>query len=147
MYTLILILTIIVCVALTFIVLIQKPKGGGIASNFSGGSQIMGVKRTNEIVEKATWGLAIALLVITLSSNLFISSSDNSGEQSVIQEQIDNGDLPEALPFQPAAPATAPITKIMISVIAKFTIDKIIPVSPKPFLWPLFCMKFDIHIR
>ena len=108
MYTLILILTIIVCVALTFIVLIQKPKGGGIASNFSGGSQIMGVKRTNEIVEKATWGLAIALLVITLSSNLFISSSDNSGEQSVIQEQIDNGDLPDALPFQPAAPATAP---------------------------------------
>ena len=57
-------LIIIASVALTFIVLIQKPKGGGIASNFSGGSQIMGVKRTNEIVEKLTWGLAVALLFL-----------------------------------------------------------------------------------
>ncbi len=105
MYTLILTLIIIVSVALTFIVLIQKPKGGGIASNFSGGSQIMGVKRTNEIVEKLTWGLAIALLFLTMSSNLFISSSSESGEKSVIQEQIDNNDLPEALPFSPDAPA------------------------------------------
>ena len=79
MYTLILTLIIIVSVALTFIVLIQKPKGGGIASNFSGGSQIMGVKRTNEIVEKLTWGLAIALLFLTMSSNLFLSSSSESG--------------------------------------------------------------------
>ncbi|MCO4818602.1 MAG: preprotein translocase subunit SecG [Bacteroidetes bacterium] len=105
MYTLILTLIIIVSVALTFIVLIQKPKGGGIASNFSGGSQIMGVKRTNEIVEKLTWGLAIALLFLTMSSNLFLSSSNDSGEKSVIQEQIDNNDLPEALPFSPDAPA------------------------------------------
>ena len=105
MYTLILTLIIIVSVALTFIVLIQKPKGGGIASNFSGGSQIMGVKRTNEIVEKLTWGLAIALLFLTMSSNLFLSSSSESGEKSVIQEQIDNNDLPEALPFSPDAPA------------------------------------------
>ena len=105
MYTLILTLIIIVSVALTFSVLIQQPKGGGIASNFSGGSQIMGVKRTNEIVEKLTWGLAIALLFLTMSSNLFISSSSESGEKSVIQEQIDNNDLPEALPFSPDAPA------------------------------------------
>ena len=82
MYTLILTLIIIVSVALTFIVLIQKPKGGGIASNFSGGSQIMGVKRTNEIVEKLTWGLAIALLFLTMSSNLFISSCSSEISRS-----------------------------------------------------------------
>ena len=70
MYTLILTLIIIVSVALTFIVLIQKPKGGGIASNFSGGSQIMGVKRTNEIVEKLTWGLAVALLFLNHDKQL-----------------------------------------------------------------------------
>ncbi len=95
------ILIIVVCVALTFIVLIQKPKGGGIASNFSSGSQIMGVKRTNELVEKATWGLAIALLVLSLSSNMFFSSSSDSAEKSVIQEQIDNNELPEPLQFAP----------------------------------------------
>jgi preprotein translocase subunit SecG len=101
MYTFIIVLSIIVCVALTFIVLIQNPKGGGIASSFSAGNQIMGVKRTNELVEKVTWGLAIALLVLTLSSNLFISGTSDSVEQSVIQEQIDAGDLPDAAPSTP----------------------------------------------
>lgn len=106
MYTLILTLIIIASVALTFIVLIQKPKGGGIASNFSGGSQIMGVKRTNEIVEKLTWGLAVALLFLTMTSNLFLSSSsDNNGERSVIQEQIDNAELPDPLQYAPEGPA------------------------------------------
>lgn len=106
MYALILTLIIIASAALTFIVLIQKPKGGGIASNFSGGSQIMGVKRTNEIVEKLTWGLAVALLFLTMTSNLFLSSSsDSSGEKSVIQEQIDNAELPDPLQYAPEAPA------------------------------------------
>lgn len=106
MYTLILTLIIIASIALTFIVLIQKPKGGGIAANFSGGSQVMGVKRTNEIVEKLTWGLAIALLFLSMSSNLFLSSSSDVSEKSVIQEQIDNNDLPDALPFSPDQPAS-----------------------------------------
>ena len=105
MHALILTLIIIASVALTFIVLIQKPKGGGIASNFSGGSQIMGVKRTNEIVEKLTWGLAIALLFLTMTSNLFLSSSSDNTEKSVIQEQIDNAELPDPLQYAPEAPA------------------------------------------
>ncbi len=106
MYTFILVLLIVVCVALTFIVLIQNPKGGGIAASFSSGNQIMGVKRTNEVVEKVTWGLAIALLVLTLSSNMFLSSTTESGDRSALQEQIDNNDLPDvgALKFQPEAP-------------------------------------------
>ncbi len=58
----------------------------------------MGVKRTNELVEKVTWGLAIALLVLALSSNLFISGSSDAVQESVIQEQIDAGDLPESAP-------------------------------------------------
>ncbi|MBO6517854.1 MAG: preprotein translocase subunit SecG [Bacteroidia bacterium] len=102
MYTLILILAIIVCVALTFIVLIQNPKGGGIAASFSAGNQIMGVKRTNQVVEKVTWGLAIALLVLTLSSNLFVSSTATNSDQSDLQQQIEEGDLPD-IQFQ--APA------------------------------------------
>ncbi|MFT5723847.1 MAG: preprotein translocase subunit SecG [Bacteroidia bacterium] len=108
MYTLILTLIIVVSVALTFIVLIQKPKGGGIAANFSSGSQIMGVKRTNEIVEKLTWGLAVGLLVLTMSSNMFLASSNDEGAKSIMQEQIDNNDLPDALPFPTPAPETTP---------------------------------------
>jgi len=91
---LILILAIIVCVLLILIVTIQNPKGGGIAANFSAGNQIMGVKRTNDFVEKATWTLATALLVLSLASNLFNTSSTTveTGE-SLLQNKIEQGEL------------------------------------------------------
>ena len=95
MYNLVLVLTIIVCVLLTLIVLIQNPKGGGIAASYSAGNQIMGVKRTNEVVEKLTWGLAIALLILSLSSNLFVTKTNSGVEKSVIQDKLESGDLPD----------------------------------------------------
>jgi len=90
----VLILVIIVCVLLTFIVLIQNPKGGGIAANFSSGNQIMGVKRTNDFVEKATWTLAALMCVLILFSNFF-TGSNTVDQQSVIQQTIDEGGLDE----------------------------------------------------
>ena len=53
------ILTIIVCVLLVLVILVQNSKGGGIQSQFGAATQIMGVKRGTEFIEKATWGLAI----------------------------------------------------------------------------------------
>ncbi|MBI1306229.1 MAG: preprotein translocase subunit SecG [Bacteroidetes bacterium] len=88
----VIILIMLVCVFLTFIVWIQNPKGGGIASNFSAGNQIMGVKRTNDFVEKATWGSAIALLVLVLASNLFTGGSAQA-EKSILQKEIDAGTI------------------------------------------------------
>lgn len=64
--TLLVILIIIACVALGFFVLIQEAKGGGLASNFAGSNQIMGVRKTTNFLEKVTWGLAIAILVLCL---------------------------------------------------------------------------------
>ena len=66
MYTLIIILTVLVSLLLIVVVLVQKSKGGGLASSFAGSNQIMGVRRTNDFIEKATWSLAaiIALLAI-----------------------------------------------------------------------------------
>lgn len=107
MYILLSILIIIVCVLLTFVVLIQNPKGGGIASNFSSPTQIMGTKRTNDLVEKATWGLAIALIVFSLSTNFIGAGSedDMDAPKSRIQENIENS----AMPAAPMAPQnTAP---------------------------------------
>lgn len=50
------ILIVIACIALGFIVLIQNPKGGGLAGNVGGfGNQIMGVKQTTDVLEKGTW--------------------------------------------------------------------------------------------
>src|SRR5690554_3454042 len=65
MQTLLIILIILASVLLSFLVLIQNPKGGGLAAGFSGGTNLMGVKRTGDILEKGTWGLAIAIGICT----------------------------------------------------------------------------------
>lgn len=108
MFTLLTILIIVACILLIFVVLIQNPKGGGVASNFSSSNQIMGVKRTSEAVEKATWILAVAVMVFALATNFFIpsigGSDSESGPKSIIQERIDNAAAPAPTQQQPAAP-------------------------------------------
>lgn len=90
--TFILVLSIIVCILLILIVVIQNPKGGGIASNFSAGNQIMGVRRTNDFVEKATWTLAGALLVLALASNIFTGGTTTVEERkSSLDEALNSG--------------------------------------------------------
>ncbi|NND77184.1 MAG: preprotein translocase subunit SecG [Flavobacteriales bacterium] len=64
----IIILIFVVAILLGIIVLIQNPKGGGLASNFGAANQIGGVRRTADFLEKATWGLAIALVLLCLAS-------------------------------------------------------------------------------
>lgn len=80
MYTVIIILTVLIAILLIAVVLVQKSKGGGLASNFSSSNQIMGVRRTNDFIEKATWTLAgiIALLAIA-SSFVMPNSIGNAG--------------------------------------------------------------------
>jgi preprotein translocase subunit SecG len=60
------ILTILVCILLILVILIQNSKGGGIQSQFGAATQIMGVKRGTEVVEKATWALAIVLILLSV---------------------------------------------------------------------------------
>lgn len=59
---------IIVCSLLILVVLMQNSKGGGISSQFGAATQIMGVRRGADVIEKATWTLAILLLVFSLLS-------------------------------------------------------------------------------
>ncbi|MDE7377794.1 MAG: preprotein translocase subunit SecG [Paraprevotella sp.] len=66
MYTPLVILIVIIAVLLCLIVLIQESKGGGLASSFSASNQIMGVRKTTDFIEKATWGLAIAVAVLSI---------------------------------------------------------------------------------
>ena len=98
------------------VVLVQNPKGGGLASGFASSNQIMGVKKTTDFLEKATWTLAIALLVICLAVNMFKPSPEEAAvQESAIQEQIDNSSTatpPAAAPAQsPAAAPAADTTK------------------------------------
>ena len=67
MYTLFVILIVIAALLMIGVVLIQESKGGGLSSNFSSSNAIMGVRKTTDFVEKATWGLAIAMVVISIA--------------------------------------------------------------------------------
>ena len=88
------ILSILVAILLIGVVLIQNPKGGGLASNFSQGTQLFGVERTNDIVEKVTWGLALAVVVISLWSASYNTGRGdrNKQNQPAKQEQTSGDD-------------------------------------------------------
>ncbi len=62
------IIIIILAVLLSLVVLAQNPKGGGLAAGFTGASQIGGVQRTADFMEKSTWTLAGALMLLCLVS-------------------------------------------------------------------------------
>jgi preprotein translocase subunit SecG len=115
MLTLVFILIIIACVLLTLVVLIQNPKGGGIAANFVAPTQIMGAKLSTDVVEKATWVLALALIVLTLGSNFFRPSSEEASTQdSRLKDAIETTTVPAApapQPQQEASPASTDTAK------------------------------------
>ena len=78
MYTVFAILIIITSVLLVLVVLVQNPKGGGLSSTFGGGAnQMMGVKNTTDFLERSTWTLAIALIVLILASNFAVKRDIN----------------------------------------------------------------------
>ncbi len=92
MLTLVVVLVVIACIILAFIVLIQNSKGGGLASNFAGSNQIMGVRKTTDFLEKATWGLAAFVMVLCfvcafLVKNEFKANDPYAGTQT---EQVDD---------------------------------------------------------
>lgn len=97
MYALIISIIILVAFLLILVVLAQNPKGGGLSSQFggSGTQQIMGVKKTGDFLEKLTWGLAIALLVLTVSTKFFLEENEptytspniESAQESVLPGQ------------------------------------------------------------
>jgi preprotein translocase subunit SecG len=73
------ILIVVASVVLGLIVLVQNPKGGGLAGNIAGfSSQFMGVKQTTDVLEKGTWLFAAIIGALCLLSSLFISTSKSN---------------------------------------------------------------------
>lgn len=118
------ILTIIVCTLLVLVILVQNSKGGGIQSQFGAATQIMGVKRGTEFIEKATWGLAITLILLSVlmsPQGTVTTTTDDTGSvtkrkaQSAVaipaqqQQQQPQAQpqqmMPEQMPEQGSAPA------------------------------------------
>lgn len=100
-------LCIIISVGLTLVVIVQNSKGGGMSSTFGGGAQqIMGARRSNEMIEKITWYLAAALAVVALVANLSIGSPDVDPNSIRTDAAIDELIVPQAAPLQD--PSTLP---------------------------------------
>ncbi len=101
MYLLISVLIIIACVLLILIVLVQNSKGGGLASNFASSNQVMGVRKTADFLEKATWTLAISLLVLSLLASFAIPRGESEINRSALEEQVQSSPDPSAMPAFP----------------------------------------------
>src|SRR5690606_28802438 len=104
MYIAVISIIVFICVLLILVVLAQNPKGGGLSSQFGGGgaSQLMGVKRTGDLLEKLTWGFAIALVVLTLGTHMMIDTSADTTIRSVNEERARQMGTPAA-PALPGA--------------------------------------------
>lgn len=99
---------IIAAILLILIVLVQNSKGGGLASNFSSNNQILGVRKTTDFLEKATWSLAITLLAVSLAYNVMNRGTDVESRQSATEKQLDNGVAPTTTPTAPIQPTQTP---------------------------------------
>lgn len=111
MYTLVIALIILFAVLLVLVILAQNSKGGGLTSQFGGSSasNIMGVKKTGDLLEKLTWGFIITIMVLSLSTN-FITPNRGGSTNEILEragEQAPANTPPPGLNLDPDA-ATDP---------------------------------------
>ncbi len=100
MFTLTTVLIIAASIILILIVLVQNPKGGGLSSSFGGGgNQFGGVVQTNKFLDKSTWSLAIALLVLSITASLTLPRSADERESATkkYQNELNTTSIPDIL--------------------------------------------------
>jgi preprotein translocase subunit SecG len=111
MTILFLILIVLASVILGFIILVQNPKGGGLSGSIAGfNNQFMGVKQTNDVLEKGTWIFTILIALLCIFSTFFMTGT-NGGNQNDILNKINTsqGTTPtRQAPAQPAPQQTTP---------------------------------------
>lgn len=95
----------LVSVVLVLFVLVQNPKGGGLNSEFGSAVQLGGVKRATDFLEKGTWGLAIALvlLVLVLAPNYSNTESNSTNEDGEMETSTENFQSADEQPSEPTA--------------------------------------------
>ena len=86
MSTVIISIILVLAVLLILVILGQNSKGGAGAAFGGCASQIMGVTRTGNVLEKATWILAVSIMVLALVFSIFYSSSQVNQSTSVNRE-------------------------------------------------------------
>ncbi|HEY8511077.1 MAG TPA: preprotein translocase subunit SecG [Cyclobacteriaceae bacterium] len=112
MYELILGIIIFLALLLVLIILAQNAKGGGLSSQFggSGASNIIGVKKTGDLLEKLTWAFAIGIMVLTLSASFILPTSNQAPRNEILDaagQQVTPGMIPP-MPTPSEDESTAP---------------------------------------
>lgn len=102
MYIFLTVLIFIVCILLILIVLVQNSKGGGLSANFTGNTQNMGVRKTADFLEKATWTLAGVFFVLCVLA-VYAIPKQSTENRSVLEERVQT--MPVVTPnAQPVVP-------------------------------------------
>ncbi|MBQ7192000.1 MAG: preprotein translocase subunit SecG [Paludibacteraceae bacterium] len=101
MYLFLTILIVFLAILLILLVLVQNSKGGGLASGFASGNQVMGAPRTADFLEKASWTLTACIIVLSILAVGFSKgNSSDADNTSAIYEQVEEAN--SALPQQEA---------------------------------------------
>ncbi|MFN3782355.1 MAG: preprotein translocase subunit SecG [Spirosomataceae bacterium] len=112
--TTILVLMVIAAVLLIIVILIQNPKGGGLSGEFGGAtSQMFGVQRSGDIMEKLTWGFFAFIIVGTLTTGIIFSNASGTAKTNAATDVEQAQTAPATLPATPGATlpaATTPAT-------------------------------------
>lgn len=117
LYTICIALILVASVLVILAVLVQNPKSG-MAANFGASNQVMGVRETTNFLEKFTWAMAIAIVVLSLVATLAMdrakvaqSNSEIVRDAKALQERLieeESAVIPQAeIPAAPAAGQTA----------------------------------------
>src|SRR5687767_9230941 len=105
MYELVISFIIFFAVLLVLVILAQNAKGGGLTSQFGGSSasNIIGVKKTGDLLEKLTWSFIIAIMVLALSTS-FITPNSQGPSNEILERagEQSNSVAPQPETSQPA---------------------------------------------
>lgn len=111
MYVLLISLAIVSAILLVLVVLAQNSKGGGLSSQFggSGASNLIGVKKTGDVLERLTWGFAIAIIVFSLATNF--TTPNTAAPTDEIMERAKEQQATPVVPNLPKPADKADTTK------------------------------------
>lgn len=108
MYTLFVILIVLASFCMIGIVLIQESKGGGLASAFSNVNNVAGVRQTTNFIEKTTWTLAAAMVIISIICAYVAPNASTEGsviEKAATEQSTTNPNNVQGFGAAPAADA------------------------------------------
>ena len=105
-FSIFLVLITIVCFLLIIVIMVQNPKGGGLSSSLGGSTQMGGVQKTTDFLDKSTWTLAGILILLILLSSLSFSGSLSDSNSKIVDEK--ETVAPKTTTPAPAKPVETP---------------------------------------